>query len=119
MRILCIRVAYQKPIFRENERIKITDNIKATIKYNDKVIYSNIVDISEKGMGIKLRENYYFNLNSYVEVSFNNTILKCNVVRSDGLFIGVIYNGTSVEQMKSVMDIYVDNMIPYYDVDNK
>lgn len=117
--IICIRVAYQKPIFRENERIKIRDNIKVTIKYNEMDIYGNIIDISEKGMGIKLRENYDFNLNSYVEIVFNNTSLKCRIVRRQGLFIGVIYNRTSVEQMKSIMNIYVDNMMPYYDVDRK
>lgn len=117
--VICIRAAYQKPIFRKNERIKIRDNITVTIRHNDGDIYGDIVDISEKGMGIKLREKHDINLNSYVEIKFNNTNLKCKIVRNEGVFIGVIYKEISVEQMKSIMDIYADNMMPYYDVDVK
>ena len=52
--ITSLIVAYQKPIFRASERIVISEDIKIILNSDSCVTKGTLIDISEKGLGIKL-----------------------------------------------------------------
>ncbi|WP_278683698.1 glycosyltransferase family 2 protein, partial [Paraclostridium bifermentans] len=48
---ISIKIAYQKPIFRNTERVLVNEEYKLSLKIDDKKIEGNLKDISDKGMG--------------------------------------------------------------------
>ena len=112
--ITSIKVAYQKPIYRKSERIKISEIIKATVNFEDKIHYGKLYDISESGLGIMLNTPYSFQINSIVHIKFNNITLKCKVNRSKGNFIGLTYMSLTEDDFENIMDVYVDNISSHY-----
>lgn len=113
--IICIKVAYQKPIFRNTERIKVVDNIKIELEDGMNRLRGKVVDISDKGIGIELSNDEEIELGNKLDLIINGIKIDCKVVRKRGTMVGLIYDNLNVEQMKMVMNIYVDNMSPYYD----
>lgn len=113
--IICIKVAYQKPIFRNTERIKVVDNIKIELEDGMNRLRGKVVDISDKGIGIELSSDEDIELGNRLDLIINGLKIACKVVRKRGTMVGLIYDNLNVEQMKMVMNIYVDNMSPYYD----
>lgn len=113
--IICIKVAYQKPIFRNTERIKVVDNIKIELEDGMNRLRGKVVDISDKGIGIELSSDEEIELGNRLDLIINGLKIACKVVRKRGTMVGLIYDNLNVEQMKMVMNIYVDNMSPYYD----
>lgn len=113
--IICIKVAYQKPIFRNTERIKVVDNIKIELEDGMNRLRGKVVDISDKGIGIELSNDEEIELGNRLDLIINGLKIACKVVRKRGTMVGLIYDNLNVEQMKMVMNIYVDNMSPYYD----
>lgn len=113
--IICIKVAYQKPIFRNTERIKVVDNIKIELEDGMNRLRGKVVDISDKGIGIELSNDEEIELGNKLDLVINGIKIGCKVVRKRGTIVGLIYDNLNVEQMKMVMNIYGDNMSPYYD----
>ena len=113
--IICIKVAYQKPIFRNTERIEIVEDIRVDLEYGTNYLKGKVLDISEKGIGIMLSSDEEIILGHDIDLLIDEIKINCRVARKKGLILGLTYDSLSVEQMKKVMDIYVDNMTPYYD----
>lgn len=113
--IICIKVAYQKPIFRNTERIEVVDDIRIELEDGINRLIGKVVDISEKGVGIKLSNDEEIELGNKLDLVINGIKINCKVARKRGTIVGLTYDNLNVEQMKMVMDIYVDNMSPYYD----
>ena len=112
--IISIKVAYQKPIYRKSERIKVSEIIHATVNFKDKIHSGILYDISENGIGIMLNTPYNFEINSIVHIKFNNITLKCKVNRSNRNFIGLTYISLTNKNFESIMDIYVENISSHY-----
>lgn len=112
--IICIKVAYQKPIFRNTERVKVEGNIRVNLEYGLNYLEGKIVDISEKGIGIELNEYAELELDKELALIIKNVNFRSKVVRQREMLVGLTYDNLNAEQMKIVMDIYVDNMAPYY-----
>ena len=112
--IISIKVAYQKPIYRKGERIKISDPIDATIIYNDNLVKGHIYDISENGLGIKLNSNFPIKENSIVTIVFNNTKLNCKVNRQNKKLLGLTYLSLKEKDYEKIIDIYVNNISSHY-----
>lgn len=113
--IISIKVAYQKPIFRSTERIEVVNDIRVELENDTNRLRGKVVDISEKGIGIALSNDEEIELGNKINLIINNTKINCKVARKRGTIIGLTYDNINAEQMKVVMDIYVDNMSPYYD----
>lgn len=112
--ITSLKVAYQKPIYRRSERIKISDIIKTTINFDYISHHARLYDISENGLGLILNKPYNFEINSIVNVKFNNTSLDCKINRRNGKFVGLSYLSLTREAYEDIMDIYVNNISSYY-----
>lgn len=115
--IISLKVAYQKPIFRSSERIFISDNINVTLNIdNSTSLTGKLLDISDQGIGILLdnNSNAKINLDTEVDLNLNNTNFNCIVRRINNDSIGLKFNELSPEQMKLVMNIFTENMKPYY-----
>lgn len=114
--ITSLIVAYQKPIFRTSERIVISEDIKIILNSDSCVTKGTLIDISEKGLGIKLYYDKLFNIGDSVLLTLNKIVFKCKVTRVHENFIGLTFTNATPEQMKTIMGIFVDNMQPYYKV---
>lgn len=114
--ITSLIVAYQKPIFRTSERIVISEDIKIILNSDSCVTKGTLIDISEKGLGIKLYYDKLFNIGDSALLTLNKIVFKCKVTRVHENFIGLTFTNATPEQMKTIMGIFVDNMQPYYKV---
>ena len=112
--ITSIKVAYQKPIYRKSERIKISDTIHTKIIHNNNLFEGNLHDISETGLGILLNSPYNFKENSLVTVEFNNICLNCKVNRVNKNLLGLTYVSLTDNNYENIMDIYVNNISSHY-----
>ena len=112
--IISIKVAYQKPIFRSSERISVTKDTKVSIKYKSKSLDAILVDISEIGAGLKLNKDIYIEPGEIVTLSINNIDITCEIIRINKSLLGVKFNFLSPNQMKAIMSIFTENMMPYY-----
>ncbi|QJA08758.1 PilZ domain-containing protein [Romboutsia sp. CE17] len=112
--IISIKVAYQKPIFRSSERISVTKDTKVSIKYKSKSLDAILVDISEIGAGLKLNKDIYIEPGEIVTLSINNIDITCEITRINKSLLGVKFNFLSPNQMKAIMSIFTENMMPYY-----
>lgn len=109
--LVSLKVAYQKPIFRSTERIEVNEIIYISI--NDSII-GTISDISEKGIGVKLNSDILFKLNQEININIKNKSFKCTVARCSNKSIGLEFKDLTLDQLKLIMDIFTDNMTPYY-----
>lgn len=112
--ITSLKVAYQKPIYRKSERIKISETIKTKVLFNNKSLNGKLYDISESGLGIILNHPYNLEINSIVHIKFNNINLDCKVNRSKDKFIGLTYISLTEKDYENIMDIYVNNISSHY-----
>ena len=112
--IISIKVAYQKPIFRSSERISVTKDTKVSIKYKSKSLDAILVDISEIGAGLKLNKDIYIEPGEIVTLSINNIDITCEIIRINKSLLGVKFNFLSPNQMKAIMSIFTENIMPYY-----
>lgn len=115
--IVSLFVAYQKPIFRTSERIPILEDIKITLTNASYTTYGTLLDICEKGVGIKLNNNdCLFHSGDKLVLTIDKTKFQCEVKRSFDDFLGLRFINLSSNQMKIVMSIFVDNMQSFYKV---
>lgn len=116
---ISIKVAYQKPILRASERININEDINVKCNYKNHNFSAKVLDISEKGIGLKLDllsldSNTKLQLGEDINLKLKNQIFKCKISRFNKELLGLTFNKLDVKQMKLIMEIFTDNMSPYY-----
>ena len=130
--ITCIKVAYQKPIFRKTERVVLKTPMKTQFGINGcELGQCEIIDISEEGVGISLNINKLvkkdkrFIRKTKVKVGQDITIDIPNkgyhcfingvVSRIDGNSVGIKFKELSTMEIRNVISVYTDNLKAYYD----
>ena len=112
--IICIKVAYQKPIFRTSERININEDITVECDYKQNKFKAKILNLSEKGIGLKLNEELELQCEDTIKLDLKGSIFICKVSRIDKDLLGLSFNKLKPNQMKLIMSIFTENMQPYY-----
>lgn len=112
--IICIKVAYQKPIFRTSERISINEDITVECTYKESQFKAKILNLSEKGIGLKLNEELELQCEDTIKLDLKGSIFICKVSRIDKNLLGLSFNKVTPKQMKLIMSIFTENMQPYY-----
>mgnify|MGYP004527403185 FL=1 len=113
--IICIKVAYQNPIYRQSERISIKENIHIFINTSKGKLEGSLIDISEKGVAIKLNSPLDVKLNTKLDIHIDNYIIPCKVARNTDKLLGLKFDSLTNNQLYFIMNIYIDNMQAYYD----
>ncbi|MGL5416377.1 MAG: glycosyltransferase family 2 protein [Clostridium sp.] len=114
---IAMKVAYQKPIFRNTERANVRKEIDVAVKVKDKKIDGKLKDISDKGIGIELSKEQNIERNEKVYLKLEDLILKGRVARSNEKFLGVEFEGLDVEQSEEIIKLYIENLKPYHDLE--
>ena len=117
---ICIKVAYQKPIFRRSERIIVNEDIY--IELSDKsnnLFKGKLLDISGTGAGILLEKDsvhdiYSFEKGDLVKLKLLNHNFICRVCRFNNNTLGLTFNEMTPEEMKLIMSIFTKFMQPFY-----
>ncbi|WP_195516817.1 glycosyltransferase [Paraclostridium bifermentans] len=113
--IICIKVAYQNPIYRKSERISIKENISIFINTAQGKLTGSLIDISEKGMAISLDSPLDVKLGTKLNVHINDNIIPCTVARNKDKLFGLFFDSLTNDQLDFIMNIYVNNLQAYYD----
>ena len=113
--IICIKVEYQNPIYRQSERISIKENIHIFINTSKGKLEGSLIDISEKGVAIKLNSPLDVKLNTKLDIHIDNYIIPCKVARNTDKLLGLKFDSLTNNQLYFIMNIYIDNMQAYYD----
>ena len=117
--VTALRVAWQKPIFRSSERVCITDDVTVLVKYRGQHIQAKLLDISNQGAQIKLMEPVNMRPNRKIFIKIEDTVISSKIIRLSGdNRVSVKYNKVDSNDMKSIMKIFVENINPYYKIDN-
>lgn len=114
--IICIKVAYQKPIFRTSERININEDITVNCYYKQNKFKAKILDLSEKGIGLKLNEELDLQCEETIKLDLKGSTFICKVSRLNKDLLGLSFNKVTPYQMKLIMSIFTENMQPYYKI---
>ena len=114
--IICIKVAYQKPIFRTSERISINEDITVECTYKESQFKAKILNLSEKGIGLKLNEELELQCEDTIKLDLKGSIFICKVSRLNKDLLGLKFNKVTPYQMKLIMSIFTENMQPYYKI---
>lgn len=112
--IIAIKVAYQKPIFRKNERIEIENDTMVTLKVNDQEIYAKIMDISGQGTKVKILNEIEIKEKEHVVVKIDNVEIPCHAVRYAKPYLALCFENLSFTQLQAVMDVFTTNMHSHY-----
>lgn len=112
--IICIKVAYQNPIYRKSERISIKENISIFINTAQGNLTGSLIDISEKGMAISLDDHLDVKLDTKLNVHINDNIIPCKVARNKDKLFGLSFDSLTNDQIDCIMNIYLNNLKPYY-----
>ena len=116
---VAIRAAVQKPLFRKTERLLVTDSKDILAKWGREYIEARLEDISGQGCRISVPENRTIGKGRYVQIFFGKVPVPCTAVRSSEGMVALRFRKLSPEQMRAVMDIFVRNIRPYYQVERK
>lgn len=114
--IICIKVSYQKPIFRTSERININEDITVECDYKQNKFKAKILNLSEKGIGLKLNEELDLQCEETIKLDLKGSIFICKVSRINKDLLGLSFNKVTPYQMKLIMSIFTENMQPYYKI---
>ena len=114
--IICIKVSYQKPIFRTSERININEDITVECDYKQNKFKAKILDLSEKGIGLKLNEELDLQCEETIKLDLKGSIFICKISRINKDLLGLKFNKVTPYQMKLIMSIFTENMQPYYKI---
>lgn len=114
--IICIKVSYQKPIFRTSERININEDITVNCYYKQNKFKAKILDLSEKGIGLKLNEELDLQCEETIKLDLKGSTFICKVSRLNKDLLGLSFNKVTPYQMKLIMSIFTENMQPYYKI---
>lgn len=114
--IICIKVSYQKPIFRTSESININEDITVECDYKQNKFKAKILNLSEKGIGLKLNEELDLQCEETIKLDLKGSIFICKVSRINKDLLGLSFNKVTPYQMKLIMSIFTENMQPYYKI---
>lgn len=114
--IICIKVSYQKPIFRTSERININEDITVECDYKQNKFKAKILNLSEKGIGLKLNEELDLQCEETIKLDLKGSIFICKISRINKDLLGLSFNKVTPYQMKLIMSIFTENMQPYYKI---
>ena len=112
--IICIKAAYQNPIYRQRERISIEENIHIFINTSKGKLTGSLIDISEKGMAIRLNNPLDIKLDTKLDVHIDNHVIPCKVARNRDKLLGIKFDSLTNDQLYFIMNIYINNMQAYY-----
>lgn len=114
---IAIKVAYQKPIFRNTERAILNEEYKISLKVDDNKIDGILEDISDKGAGIRINKNITVEKNKEIYIKLNELIVKGKIVRETEGLLGILFEELNTEQNEEIIKLYIENLKPYYDLD--
>ncbi len=132
--LVCIRVAYQKPVYRGTERVDLLVPMKSKFKiHGEGYVSCRILDVSDDGIGIDLYNNdrdqneaiakltnSILRIGQELELNVsefgNDDFIKGTVARIKNGVIGIKFNELSVEQKTRIINMYVDNLKAYHEV---
>lgn len=117
--IIAIRVAWQKPIYRKTERVQIKEETPCIIKCKRKCVHASLKDISGRGAGLKVEAGNSFRKGQKVSLLFDDVQIRCCIVRSQNGNVGVEFQKLTQKEMKYVMELFCDNIEPYYKFQKK
>lgn len=131
--ITCIKVAYQKPIFRVSERIALKTPMKTEFGINGcELGQCEVINISDEGVGISLATNksvkkdkvslrktkleigqdIFVNLH---DANNKDSFVKGVITRIDKDLVGVKFKELTCNERKNIVSIYADNLKAYHD----
>lgn len=118
--VISVKAAVQQPIYRVHERINIKHPNNISCSINSQLINVDLLDISAKGIGMKVNSTLKdeLKINDIVIINLHNTSYECTIKRIDNYIIGAEFNKLSTIQMKNIMNIFTENMKPYFSIDN-
>lgn len=105
-----IKVAYQKPIYRTSERVAINEDISVKCSYQSNKFDAKILDISEQGIGLKLKNKVDFRLGDEIAFKLLDTLFTCTISRSSNDLLGLKFKNMNIDQMKLLMSIFTENV---------
>ena len=136
--LVCIRVAYQKPVYRGTERVNLLIPMKSKFRIQEEGYVScRILDVSDDGIGIDLYDNRDNDINKVTTKLTNSTLkigqqievnvsefghddfIKGNVTRIKNGVIGVKFEELTVEQKIRIINMYADNLKAYHEVNRR
>lgn len=112
--IIAIKVAYQKPIFRKNERIEVEEDVMVTLRIDDKEVYAKMLDISGQGTKLRVLDELALIEKDTIIMQLKGVSIPCQVVRYGNSYLALTFEDLSFEQLKAVMDIFTVNMHSHY-----
>lgn len=111
---VALKVAYQKPIFRSTERVELDNKMATSLSTSTTKTTILINDVSDKGIGCHLSEKINLSVNEDVTIKLNNINISGQVVRKNNSFIGIRFNHLNQKQNIELINLYVENLKPYY-----
>ena len=84
-----IRVAWQKPIHRKTERIRIKSPVACRLRYGGKEVPVHLKDLSGCGAGVTAEDALALHAGQKVYLDFDEVRLRCCVVRNNGHELGL------------------------------
>ncbi|MFQ6792045.1 MAG: glycosyltransferase family 2 protein [Thomasclavelia sp.] len=113
--VLALRVAWQKPIFRNAERILINKEYKVYLKDQETYIQAKLIDISNLGAQLKVLKPANLNTRD-VYLCIDEIEIPATIMRINDSNIGLKYIKLDTNSKKKIMRIIVDNLKPYYQI---
>ena len=77
---------------------------------------AKILDLSEKGIGLKLNEELDLQCEETIKLDLKGSIFICKISRINKDLLGLSFNKVTPYQMKLIMSIFTENMQPYYKI---
>lgn len=117
--ITAIQVAWQKPIRRKTERVRIKYDVRCSVRYRGKYIPAMLKDLSGQGAGLKVSSDVSFRKGKRAYLVIDDVRISCLIVRSIRGEIGLEFRNMGPKEMKCIMSVFCENMEPYYKVQGK
>ena len=121
--VVSIYVAYQKPIYRNVERIELKRPMNINIECDKHSYEGQLKDISEKGLGMELMSLAEFELGQSIKVYLKNEeetiVIEGYLARQYKKHIGIEFTHLSPQQMSAIIKIYTDHMKAFYEVEKE
>ena len=117
---VALRVAYQKPITKDNEKVVINGEIRCNLLDIDtrEKIPAKIIDLTDRAMRIKIENDFLeINKNKKYLISINDSInALVNVLKKSNSDFIIKYEALNKKEMLFLKKLYVENIKPYYNV---
>ena len=112
--VTAIKVAWQKPIQRKAERMKIKESVNCEIRYKRRRLHGVLKDISGLGAGIKVENTNSLRVGQKVYLNFEDAHIRCCIVRLQNNDVGVEFQRLTIKEMKPIMELFCRNLESYY-----